>query len=38
MAILFDFFDTGTRVGMMQMEVARQANHFGMLDRDVLEK
>ena len=36
--ILMDFFLTGARVGILQMELAFQAHTYGMLDVEMLRK
>ena len=36
--MLLDFIATGTRLGMLHMELALQADYLGLLDKDILNK
>lgn len=36
LSVLLDFICTGTGIGMMQMELALQADKLGLLDREIL--
>ena len=36
LSIILDFFSTGTRIGMLQMEMMLQAEKLGLLNKDIL--
>ena len=38
LSILLDFICTGTEIGLLHMELAIQADHLGLLRRDILEE
>ena len=38
LAILTEFFETGSRVAIQQLELVRMAHHFRTIDREILER
>ena len=38
LAILTEFFETGSRVAIQQLELVRMAHHFRTIDSEILER